>query len=95
MKIELSGEAMFKEADFHKQLSEALGVQSYYGCNLDALWDLLSAGVERPLVIVWKNSSASKKNMGVVFDELVGVLERVKLQDENFKWDDKFTYMLA
>jgi ribonuclease inhibitor len=95
MKIELAGGDIFKEEDFHHQLSYALGVQDHYGCNLDALWDLLSAGVERPLIIEWKNSSESRRNMGGDFDKIIGILERVKLQDEKFNWADKFTYVLA
>lgn len=67
MKIEISGDLIVSERDFHSQLAKALGVQAYYGHNLDALWDLLSAGVERPVNLVWCNSSISKMRLGETF----------------------------
>lgn len=94
MDIEVSGEKIVSEMDFHKQLAVALGVQEFYGFNQDALWDLLSAGVERPLVLRWRNAQVSKINLGASFGEIIDVLDRVKQQDESFGWKDKFTYEL-
>jgi len=90
--IIIFGEKMMTEMDFHQQLATALGVKDFYGFNRDALWDLLSAGVERPLVLLWQNAQLSKVNLGASFDGIVEVLERVKQQDESFGWKDKFTY---
>ncbi|MDR5802253.1 barstar family protein [Caballeronia sp. LZ001] len=95
MKIELDGERVLSEQDFHQQLASALDVQAFYGCNLDALWDLLSTSVERPVTLVWNNSQISKTSMGRAFEEVRGILERVKQQDEKFGWEDKFTYLLC
>ena len=72
----------------------ALEVQQYYGYNLHALWDLLSLSIERPIYLVWKNSSESKKKLGKQFEEIVSILERVRLEDEKYGWEDKFTYSL-
>ncbi|WP_322629317.1 barstar family protein [Halothiobacillus sp.] len=94
MKIEILGDRIACEQDFHKQLAQALGVQKYYGHNLDALWDLLSTSVERPAYLVWTNSAMSKKVLGDTFEKIVAILERVRLQDEGFGWEDKFTYNL-
>lgn len=94
MKIEISGDHIVSEQDFHSQLATALGVQKYYGRNLDALWDLLSVGVERPVNLVWLDSSISKVHLGASFEKIVSVLERVKLQDEHYGWEDKFVYVL-
>ncbi|WP_290439540.1 barstar family protein [Paraburkholderia fungorum] len=76
-------------------MASALGMKEFYGCNLDALLDVLSTGVERPVTLIWKNSHASKAAMGVPFERIREILERVKLQDEEFGWDDKFTYQLC
>jgi len=95
MKIELDGANILTERDFHRQLALALDVQAFYGSNLDALWDLLSAGVERPVTLVWKNSQISKASMEVPFEKIHEILERVKRQDERFGWKDKFTYLLC
>ncbi|XVO89916.1 barstar family protein [Pseudomonas palleroniana] len=94
MNVVILGKKIMSEMDFHQQLATALDVQGFYGFNRDALWDLLSAGVERPVVLVWKNAQVSKMNLGASFEEIVEVLERVKQQDEGFGWEDKFTYEL-
>ncbi|VWX30447.1 Barstar (fragment) [Moraxellaceae bacterium 17A] len=49
MEIEIRGNEIFSDKDFHNQLAKALNVEQYYGKNLDALWDLLSFNIERPL----------------------------------------------
>lgn len=94
MNVELNGLEIRSERDFHRCLSIVLGVQGYYGNNLDAMWDLLSAGVERPLVLIWKDHHFSKKNMGKDFDDVIKVLNRVVGQDERFGWTDRFSYQL-
>ena len=94
MNVVILGEKIMSEMDFHQQLATALGVQKFYGFNRDALWDLLSAGVERPVVLVWRSAQISKMNLGTSFAEIVEVLERLKQQDEGFGWKDKFTYKL-
>ncbi|MFQ6589881.1 barstar family protein [Pseudomonas palleroniana] len=94
MNVVILGKKIMSEMDFHQQLATALDVQGFYGFNRDALWDLLSAGVERPVVLVWKSAQVSKMNLGASFEEIVEVLERVKQQDEGFGWEDKFTYEL-
>ena len=48
--------------DFHRTLAIQCDVTEFYGHNLNALWDLLSWGVERPVCIIWNNSENSKKN---------------------------------
>jgi len=46
------------------------------------------------LSITPKNSSESKKKLGKQFEEIVSILERVRLEDEKYGWEDKFTYSL-
>lgn len=52
MKIELRGREINNEIDFHKQLVRDFGMEEYYECNLDALWNLLSASIERLVLII-------------------------------------------
>ena len=94
MEIRIDGKKVKSESNFHNELAAALGVEAVYGCNLDALWDLLSASVERPILLRWTNSQESRKNMGRIFDQIVEILERVKQQDEKFGWSNRFTYSL-
>jgi ribonuclease inhibitor len=94
MNINLDGANILSEKDFHRELAIALGVEEFYGCNLDALWDLLSASVERPLNIKWVRHDLSKDKMGDDFYKVIEILERVKVQDEDFGCQEKFSYAL-
>lgn len=94
MNIVLDGNLIKTEKDFHYQLSEALNIHNFYGNNIDALWDLLSANVERPFVLIWKNSEISKLSMGSIFPKIIDIFDRVENQDKNFGWKDVFSYKL-
>ena len=39
----INGSAMLTRADAHAELARALELPEYYGANLDALWDCVSA----------------------------------------------------
>lgn len=95
MVIELDGTTIKSEADFHKSIASALATTEQYGNNLNALWDLLSANVERLLKLIWKNSKESRDTMGSSYQKIVNILERAKNQDESFGWDERFTYQLT
>ncbi|WP_225875087.1 barstar family protein [Pseudomonas bananamidigenes] len=72
----------------------AFSATDFYGNNLNALWDLLSTGVERPIDLIWKNSELSKKSMGDSYNKIIKIFERTKQQDVSFGWEDKFNYHL-
>jgi ribonuclease inhibitor len=92
--IILDGEFIHTPDDFHECLSRELGFGSFYGRNLNALWDRLSTDVERPIKIIWINSCESKGYLGEYFDKIVLIFEDTKKQDIKFNWDDKFEYEL-
>lgn len=94
MKIELDGLSISSEQEFHKRLASAFSVSQYYGNNLNALWDLLSTDVERPIELVWNNSEYSEERMGDSFRKILIIFDRVKNQDESFGLDEKFSYQL-
>ncbi len=92
--IILDGLDINTEFDFHRDISEKLNFGPYYGSNLDALWDRLSNDVERPVSLIWINSELSRRQLGGAFDKIVNVLERVKMQDIDFAFDERFDYLL-
>lgn len=94
MEIIIDGEAIKTERDFHRAFSLALGIENFYGENLHALWDVLSANVERPATLIWKKSDKSKKILGADFDAIVDVLRRVEMQDQKFGWVENFSFSL-
>ena len=94
MQLEIIGSKIYTEQDFHNQISKIFSIQDYYGKNLDVLWDLLSTNVERPITLVWKDAMFSKNQLKSIFIEIVKVLERVKKQDEDYGFEEKFNYIL-
>jgi len=50
--------------DVHRILDASLGFGPYYGSNFSALWDTLTANVERPVRIIWRNAEISRQNLG-------------------------------
>ena len=94
MQLDIIGSKIYTEQDFHNQISKIFPIQDYYGNNLDALWDLLSTNVERPITLVWKDAIFSKNQLKSTFIELIKVLERVKKQDEDYGFEEKFNYIL-
>ncbi|MBN6774824.1 barstar family protein [Pseudomonas granadensis] len=94
MIIELDGLSILNEQDFHKRIASAFSVSQYYGNNLNALWDLLSTNVERPINIEWRNSRDSKQNLGETYEKIIAIFERTKNQDISLGLDEKFNYEL-
>lgn len=93
MNIEIHGDKILTELEFHNEIARQFDVE-LYGKNLDALWDLLSGGVERPINLIWFNSATSKEKLSC-FKEIVLILEKVKNQDEQFNLEEKFAYTLT
>ena len=94
MVSELDGNRIHSERACHETLARALGVERGYGNNLDALWDLLSASVERPLQLTWNGHQVSREALGPRFQQIVDVLERVQRQDEAMALGERFSYCL-
>ncbi|WP_080937109.1 barstar family protein [Burkholderia plantarii] len=96
MVVEIDGRQIRSEADFHVAIAKALNLPSYYGRNLDALWDTLSADVERPVSLIWCESSVSQAEMSESFGRIVEILRKVERQD--VEWDlpetERFEFVL-
>ncbi|MFJ5115746.1 barstar family protein [Streptomyces sp. NPDC088551] len=92
MVLEIDGTKIRTISDFHAAMASMLDLGSYYRPNLAALWDILSTDVERPVQVIWRNSNASRAAMGsLTFDPVRDLLLRVQAQDEEFRWDERFT----
>ncbi|WP_150774484.1 barstar family protein [Pseudomonas fluorescens] len=94
MIVELDGFSISSEQEFHKRIASAFSVTQYYENNLNALWDLLSTDVERPIELIWTNSKHSEELMGDSYRKILIILDRVKTQDEDFGPDENFSYQL-
>lgn len=92
--VTIEGKTVFSEADFHRQLATRLDIPEFYGHNLNALWDTLSANVERPFIIVWNDSSLSRERLGATFDKILRVFDDTVEHDARLTSPDKFSYIL-
>ena len=93
MIAEIDGHNIQSEADFHKEIARALSFGPYYGKNLNALWDVLSRDIARPITLVWKNSDASQKNMPVEFEKIVNLLRDVEKDDVVYDESERFKFI--
>lgn len=73
MKVRLDGTIITSEPLFHTAFREASGV-TWYGGNLDALFDLLVGVIQEPVEIVWTDAAISRAAIGERFDRLVMVI---------------------
>ena len=74
--VVLDGTRVRSQEDLHSELALLVDFGPYYGSNLAALWDSLSANVERPLKIIWRDSALSRRAMGEEkFNEIVEIFE--------------------
>jgi ribonuclease inhibitor len=81
----LNGLKIHSLDDLYAQLKKRLSLPAYFGRNLDALWDVLSADVEGPFKIVWKHGDASKKFMGRDFNRAVKLLRDLEKERHDFQ----------
>ncbi|PXF29992.1 barnase inhibitor [Pokkaliibacter plantistimulans] len=94
MKVIINGKDIKSEHDFHKQIAEALDFPKYYGSNLDALWDVLSTDIERPITLIWKDAKYSRVELDSSYEKIIKILQRVEEQDINFGFEDQFKLVL-
>lgn len=95
MNIEFDGSKILSEADFHSAIVKAFGLSHYYGRNLDALWDVLSTDIERPIKVEWKYSETSRAAMGATFDQIVAILRKVEQTDLRYGHEERFELHLS
>jgi ribonuclease inhibitor len=81
-KIILDGKEMYSIKNTHKYLKEKLEFPSYYGENLDALWDMLSA-ISNPVSIELINVSYLSEKLELYASQLVETFCDVSKENDN------------
>ena len=61
--VVLPGSQFTTRDELHDWLNETLEFP-YYGRNLDALWDLLSATIPMPVTLIWEDFAQSQLLLG-------------------------------
>ena len=72
--IVLDGSRMTTQEEVHDYLSRRLGLPDYYGSNLDALYDILSADLPESTRLVVYRREALAQNLGAYSAALLGAL---------------------
>ena len=63
-KVVIQGSKLTDKKILHQILKQELKLPAYYGENLDALWDCLTADIQLPLTIEWVDFQKSKDLLG-------------------------------
>lgn len=94
--VTIEGRLVQSEADLHRMLAAQLDFGPYYGKNRAASRDRLLTDVPRPVHLVWKDSSVSRRAIGdEAFAKIVGIFTEAVEQDASFGWEDRFEFELA
>lgn len=72
--------------DFYLQFSQRFSLPNWFGHNLDALWDMVSAGLELPITIVFSHMTSTQR---IEFSDIIDVMN-----DAQDMWEDEFIFAL-
>ncbi|WP_292008164.1 barstar family protein [Chryseobacterium sp.] len=73
--------------DFYTQLREKVSLPEHFGDNLDALYDVITGGIELPFHLEFVNMSVDQLE---IFEDLLTTLEDAEEEAEGFT----FSYYL-
>lgn len=89
-KLVIDGKKFENEKMLHNFFKKELDLPDYYGMNLNALWDCITAWIDLPIMIIWTNLEESKKRLGEKFvTDLIDLFESAKKE-----LGDDFNYEL-
>ncbi|ERI07401.1 putative barstar [Aneurinibacillus aneurinilyticus ATCC 12856] len=81
-KIIVDGKAITSMDELHNTLHLQFGFPDYYGRNLDALWDMLTGGIELPVTIEWQSYATSSERLGEEGQRLLELLREAEQELE-------------
>lgn len=76
MEILLDGNVIVNKETLFTSLKNQINTDDLLGNNLDALWDVLSYGIDI-LEVTIKNKNALENNLGDYFDKLLNLFEEL------------------
>jgi ribonuclease inhibitor len=84
-KYKLPGKSIHSLDEFYDEIALLFHFPDYFGRNLDALWDLLSTGIEGPVELIWEDSAISKKSMSKDFARVSALLRDLMKERKDFR----------
>ena len=88
-RIILQGDNFESIEQLHKFLKDKLELPDYYGENLNALWDCLTAWVDLPLVVEIQSVDLFINKLGNDASEFIQLLEEAVGEIEGFNLEIK------
>lgn len=80
--VELDGREMKIKLNTHCYIMKVMDFPSYYGQNLDALWDLLST-ISVPTTIQIDHRDVIIENLGAYGEQLIEVFREAALENDS------------
>lgn len=77
-KVVIQGSKLTDKNVVHQILKRKLNLPTYYGENLDALWDCLTTDIELPLTIEWVDFQKSKNLLGDYAENILEIFYSVE-----------------
>lgn len=72
--------------DFYHQFAQQFSLPDWFGYNLDALWDMVSAGIELPVTITFSHMTSEQR---IQFSDIINVMN-----DAQDMWEEEFIFAL-
>ncbi|CAH1211322.1 MULTISPECIES: barstar family protein [Paenibacillus] len=82
----LDGTQFSTSSELHEQLKTKLKLPDFYGANLDALWDGLTAMAEMPLELKWVNYGISEQRLGADAERFRSLMEEAEQELPDFRF---------
>ena len=71
---------------FYHQFAQQFSLPDWFGYNLDALWDMVSAGIELPVTITFSHMTSEQR---IQFSDIIDVMN-----DAQDMWEEEFIFAL-
>lgn len=84
-KCVLDGRDIGSAESLYDELARQLAFPTYFGRNMDALWDVLTMDLEGPIEIVWNDFPLSRAKMGDKFEKFISIFKNVEKERSDFK----------
>lgn len=81
--LTLDGKHMRSKELMYRHLNQVFSFPSYFGKNLDALWDLLNENVE-PTKIEFINPDLAREYLGSYGESFISLLKKLGQKNKNY-----------
>ncbi|MDN6293600.1 MAG: barstar family protein [Alkalibacterium gilvum] len=82
--VRLDGQCMVNKETAHHYIQSQLGINDYYGHNLDALYDVLSV-YDKKIWIVFTNKSSAFDFLGEYAEQITETFQDIAKANENIR----------